>query len=172
MIILVSPSKATWTLGCSDNNALLLPVDPQGGCRPKIGAAEHCHTIRCTLSLSRLSSCHPSGLPGPRGVNPPVARPSNDGKPILIVTALHVSSLSLSQGYLDPAVFSVGLWTNKADVYSFGVVLLEIATGRPAVINTSDGESLHLRKVGVKSGLSDFATLLFFLVYSSDYRFL
>ena len=52
-----------------------------------------------------------------------------------------------SQGYLDPEVFSLGLWSHKADVYSFGVVLLEIATGRPAVIQMDDGTRAHLRKV-------------------------
>ena len=57
-----------------------------------------------------------------------------------------------SQGYLDPEVFSLGLWSHKADVYSFGVVLLEIATGRPAVIQMDDGARVHLRKVGCTCG--------------------
>lgn len=30
--------------------------------------------------------------------------------------------------------------TEKSDVYSFGVVLLEIITGRPAIIKNNDGK--------------------------------
>ena len=55
-----------------------------------------------------------------------------------------------AQGYLDPEVFWLGLWSHKADVYSFGVVLLEIATGRPAVIHKSDGDRVHVRKAVVQ----------------------
>lgn len=58
--------------------------------------------------------------------------------------------LSSLQGYLDPEVYQLGLWSHKADVFSFGVVLLELATGKPAIVRDADGFNVNLRKVVVR----------------------
>ncbi|XP_022714519.1 LRR receptor-like serine/threonine-protein kinase IOS1 [Durio zibethinus] len=48
----------------------------------------------------------------------------------------HLSaSIVGTTGYLDPEYRTSIILTKKGDVYSFGVVLLEIITGKPAVIN-------------------------------------
>ncbi|XP_010278918.1 PREDICTED: probable LRR receptor-like serine/threonine-protein kinase At5g48740 [Nelumbo nucifera] len=52
----------------------------------------------------------------------------------------HVSTeIKGTTGYLDPEYFSVGQVSEAADVYSFGIVLLELITGKKAVVNTPTG---------------------------------
>ncbi|XP_074321118.1 wall-associated receptor kinase-like 8 [Silene latifolia] len=47
-------------------------------------------------------------------------------------------------GYLDPQYFQSNKYTEKSDVYSFGVVLVELLTGKKAVVQTEsdNGRSL------------------------------
>ncbi|XP_074318840.1 wall-associated receptor kinase-like 2 [Silene latifolia] len=47
-------------------------------------------------------------------------------------------------GYLDPEYFQSSKYTEKSDVYSFGVVLVELLTGKKAVVQTAsdNGKSL------------------------------
>ncbi|XP_074318831.1 wall-associated receptor kinase-like 1 [Silene latifolia] len=47
-------------------------------------------------------------------------------------------------GYLDPEYFQSSKYTEKSDVYSFGVVLVELLTGKKAVVQTEsdNGRSL------------------------------
>ncbi|XVE51996.1 hypothetical protein DITRI_Ditri02bG0084800 [Diplodiscus trichospermus] len=57
----------------------------------------------------------------------------------------HVSTtFAGTHGYLDPDSYGSNRITEKSDVYSFGVVLLEIITGRPAIIITEENEAIHI----------------------------
>ncbi|XP_054782570.1 probable leucine-rich repeat receptor-like protein kinase At2g28990 [Prosopis cineraria] len=46
-------------------------------------------------------------------------------------------------GYLDPEFHNSGNLNKKSDIYSFGIILLELITGRPAIIGTS-GNTNHI----------------------------
>lgn len=59
----------------------------------------------------------------------------------------HVSTRVMgTHGYCAPEYASSGKLTVKSDIYSFGVVMLELITGRKALMNSSDGvgPSLYL----------------------------
>ncbi|XP_022714524.1 LRR receptor-like serine/threonine-protein kinase IOS1 [Durio zibethinus] len=60
----------------------------------------------------------------------------------------HISaSVAGTTGYLDPEYRTSFILTKKSDVYSFGVVLLEIITGKPAVINAqTNNVRTHISK--------------------------
>ncbi|KAL3720921.1 hypothetical protein ACJRO7_005690 [Eucalyptus globulus] len=47
-------------------------------------------------------------------------------------------------GYLDPEFYTSGNLSKKSDVYSFGVVLFELITGRPAIMRSPEGSSMHI----------------------------
>ncbi|KAL6335728.1 hypothetical protein AAG906_039491 [Vitis piasezkii] len=47
-------------------------------------------------------------------------------------------------GYLDPEYFQTSKVTKKSDVYSFGIVLLELVSGQPALIKSTNGITDHL----------------------------
>ncbi|KAJ3669380.1 hypothetical protein LUZ60_011330 [Juncus effusus] len=44
-----------------------------------------------------------------------------------------------TMGYVDPESFSLGCVSESSDVYSFGIVLLELVTGKRAVVPTMSG---------------------------------
>ncbi|XP_031489344.1 senescence-induced receptor-like serine/threonine-protein kinase isoform X2 [Nymphaea colorata] len=47
-------------------------------------------------------------------------------------------------GYIDPEYLYTQTLTKKSDVYSFGVVLLELITGKTAIMITENNEKCHL----------------------------
>ncbi|KAL5991412.1 hypothetical protein ACLOJK_012321 [Asimina triloba] len=53
----------------------------------------------------------------------------------------HVSTAEIkgTRGYVDPECFAVGHVSEASDVYSFGIVLLELISGRRAVVPTTSG---------------------------------
>ncbi|XP_054782793.1 probable LRR receptor-like serine/threonine-protein kinase At1g05700 isoform X3 [Prosopis cineraria] len=55
-------------------------------------------------------------------------------------TDTHISTRPAGTfGYLDPEFHRCGNLHKNSDVYSFGIILLELMTGRPAIIKTSEG---------------------------------
>lgn len=56
----------------------------------------------------------------------------------------HVSTNTLAgtPGYVDPEYLMTMQPTTKSDVYSFGVVLLELVTGKPALLRDLDNTSI------------------------------
>ncbi|OEL26034.1 putative LRR receptor-like serine/threonine-protein kinase [Dichanthelium oligosanthes] len=59
-------------------------------------------------------------------------------------TDTHISTSTLvgTPGYVDPECHAMLQPTTKSDVYSFGVVLLELVTGRPAILRDPEPTSL------------------------------
>ncbi|GKV16521.1 hypothetical protein SLEP1_g27152 [Rubroshorea leprosula] len=60
-------------------------------------------------------------------------------------SATHVSTrVAGTFGYLDPDSFKMGQISKKSDVYSFGIILLQLVTGKPAVITPEKEESINI----------------------------
>ncbi|PQM35563.1 hypothetical protein Pyn_13524 [Prunus yedoensis var. nudiflora] len=57
----------------------------------------------------------------------------------------HVSTAAKGTfGYLDPEYCSTGQLNKKSDIYSFGIVLLELITGRAAIIRDLEQLPIHI----------------------------
>ncbi|GKV36588.1 hypothetical protein SLEP1_g44700 [Rubroshorea leprosula] len=60
-------------------------------------------------------------------------------------SATHISTHPAGTfGYLDPDSFKMGQISKKSDVYSFGIILLQLVTGKPAVITPEKEESINI----------------------------
>ncbi|CAL2245224.1 unnamed protein product [Prunus armeniaca] len=60
-------------------------------------------------------------------------------------SATHVSTAAKGTfGYLDPEYCSTGQLNKKSDIYSFGIVLLELITGRAAIIRDLEQLPIHI----------------------------
>ncbi|XP_004307629.1 PREDICTED: probable LRR receptor-like serine/threonine-protein kinase At1g51880-like [Fragaria vesca subsp. vesca] len=49
-----------------------------------------------------------------------------------------------TRGYFDPEYYTTGKLNKKSDIYSFGIVLLELITGRTAIIEDVEPEPVHI----------------------------
>ncbi|KAF6981696.1 hypothetical protein CFC21_000158 [Triticum aestivum] len=59
-------------------------------------------------------------------------------------TLLFTNTLAFTPGYVDPEYQATMQPTTKSDVYSFGVVLLELVTGKPAILSDPEPTSIVL----------------------------
>ncbi|VAH00753.1 unnamed protein product [Triticum turgidum subsp. durum] len=57
-------------------------------------------------------------------------------------THLFTNTLAFTPGYVDPEYQATMHPTTKSDVYSFGVVLLELVTGKPAILSDPEPTSI------------------------------
>ncbi|XBJ06922.1 hypothetical protein VPH35_012507 [Triticum aestivum] len=57
-------------------------------------------------------------------------------------THLFTNTLAFTPGYVDPEYQATMQPTTKSDVYSFGVVLLELVTGKPAILSDPEPTSI------------------------------
>ncbi|KAK4778045.1 hypothetical protein SAY87_018232 [Trapa incisa] len=63
-------------------------------------------------------------------------------------------------GYLDPEFHMTGNLNTKSDVYSFGVIMLELITGRPAIIRDTRGSTHIVHWVNPFIGRGDIQSIL------------
>ncbi|CAI7880793.1 unnamed protein product [Closterium sp. NIES-54] len=56
-------------------------------------------------------------------------------------TSVYTTRILGTPGYVDPAYSRTGKATTATDVFSFGIVILEVITGRRALVNTGSGNN-------------------------------
>ncbi|KAI9071630.1 hypothetical protein K1719_046407 [Acacia pycnantha] len=76
-------------------------------------------------------------------------------------TDTHISTRPAGTfGYLDPEFYRSGNLHKYSDVYSFGIILLELMTGRPAIIRTPEGTSHIVDWVTPKFEMGDIESIM------------
>ncbi|XP_028756246.1 probable LRR receptor-like serine/threonine-protein kinase At4g29180 [Neltuma alba] len=76
-------------------------------------------------------------------------------------TDTHISTRPAGTfGYIDPEFYRFGNLHKSSDVYSFGIILLELMTGRSAIMRTAEGKSHIVDWISPKFEAGDIESIM------------